>query len=1203
MGKYSTHILELVRNNGVAGEVQGRTTTFFMFDYFDLLFYKKLEGENKNYIEYLALNDTFENEKDYKVSFKYLSLYQYQSKETQKPFEVISDGESLSQTPFLGLIQVSLCKDSFAQIDVNEKDIDDFLNLCEDEILQTAKEIGENIQYNVDQMQLYRSSTTGDFCLVLRTDSVEAIYSIALALNNHQKNNNISFLTYTSVGIECCTKKGGGYCTLSQDFVEKHDKLNFVLRFSADYQLENKLKKYQEEKGVLDSWYHVTKGLFGRYDYHLNIGISEFAEIYPVLCERKIGCHNNIDVQYDEIELTLGNIMKYPNIRNVNERILVNLCNVQRDITSNIDEKKRKNIVRQKNDILYEKIVDLKKEYGGYFSEERRAFQDLSRGTVEIFKAFSALGMERDAYVNWLIFYKDMEVLCGCIKQWMECYKQIAAVEEEQKKRLREKVLVNWRVNLQSINQYTRLLQNVNYQTYQSPIYEIQTQIDTEKIMVAYREAMGIYLRRQNPMDMDEEKQNRIYPIIYPDFDKDLVEVKAPFSEKEENLQISEREIVCTVPSFEYFGRLYDLLPWIIHESSHYIRVMERNERNTFLVKYVLSCVFKKMVTDIINEVTRGTVDRNLQIIERKLVKSMVETAQKEVLAEKKVVSEKEPQESDFEQIIKRMAVFLDEICPDERKNLFGNSGQEEQEKREKIITTLLDLYRKQEMLDESIMEEMESLAGKKDGQLNYSEAISKIEKLVERLLKRYGVALLEKLEIVEDESGKEIELIGVDKFKTSASWYEDNLFKCIKSLLQCSKEKSNGVTVIKEYCVLVKQLYALYVKAKELTWQDCKKEERLQGFLEKVYEEYVNLTLPVERDYQKQLNIMMDPDCYYALRCLGLLNGEKKVFCDKMKKLFQRMSGEMLQQYKIFWTGIYREACADLLMVTSLNMTSFGYCRQVLQTISDTKVGRETYDYNDVNYERFRIVTAVLLHEEGVDYEENFSEEEIRVKAGTLVHQAKVYCENTLKCIRKCIFVKLEKECTQNEKISEDLLKEKKELVETLLGTINAQIFDKLEALDENAYRDTLLYALLHEGSPHIGKKSKDKVLKYKEIEQYYAEYKHSLWRLEWLCKGLNNIIQNGYVEVPKRFFEHMCIIREKVKEKRGKGCVWEDKLPVYLLKPKMDVGEFYNDPIQVDQKTSEDKLENTIEFIQNYYYYNRYRMTKGEWDGEKEA
>ena len=1186
MGKYSTHILELVRNNGIAGEMQEDVAVFFMFDYFDLLFYKRLEGESKKYTEYLALNDAFKNEKDYKVSFKYLSLYQYLEKETSNPFEINRNKESLSENPFLGLIQVSLCKDSFIKFDANKDSVDSFLNLCEDKILETVFEVKKSGEYSIEKFQIYRSSTTGDFCLALRTDSVETIYSIAVAINNRQNKDDISFLTYTSVGIECCRKENGQYCTLSNDFVIKHQDLYFALRFSADYQLENQLNKYRGKNGESDQWCQVTKGLFGRYDYLLNIKIEEFKEIYPVLCERKIGGYKSSDKQYDKTNFTLRNIMKYPNIRNINERILVNLYHVEKEVICNIDEAERKKNVQIKNLHLYEKIVKLRDNYLQYFSEENRAFLDLARGTIEIFKAFSALGMERDAYMNWLVFYKDMEILCNCIKKWMDSYEEIAETEEEQKRRLREKVLVNWRVNLQSINQYTRLLQNVNYQTYQSPIYEIQTQIDTEKIMVAYREAMGVYLQKQNPMEAGEEGEDR----IYPDFNKDIVEVKAPFSVKDDNLYVKEREIVCTVPSFEYFGRLYDLLPWIIHESSHYIRVMERKVRNDFLVEYVFKCVFNKVVTDIIGEVAKGTIDRNLQIVKRRLAKSMAIVAKREVLKDKKVNDEE--QQDDFEQIIRKMALFLDEICPDNQKNLFGNRSQSEKKERKAIIDALLDFYRKAEIVDGFVLNKLYSLSAGKEEEsaLSYVGALDIIEKLIADLLVHYNDDLFEKLGSKELKACMQNELITIKDFQISALWYEDRLFNCVNNLLQDSKINEKHYTVIKEYCVLVKQVYTLYLRARDLTWQNGKMNEKsLEDFLKNVYEKYDEVALDENR-FKKQLDIMMDPDCYYTLRCLGLLNGEKKVFSNKMTGLFQKMNGEMIQQYKIFWTRIYRESCADLLMVTSLNMKSFGYCRQVLQTISDTKVERGTYEYEDVNYERFRIVTAVLLSEEGATAELDFWEEGLRINAESLVENARQYCVSTLKCIRRGIFKNLEQESMQ--KRSTD---KKKKLVEDLLGDINAQISKKLESLNESAYKNTLLYAILHEGSSCIDEKMRKNVLNYKEIERYYTEYKYSLWRLEWLCKGINNIVQNGYVEVSKDFFDHLSIIRKQVKEKHGKGCEWEKGLPDYLLKAKMDVGNFYNDPAQVDQKTSEEKLENTIEFIQNYYYYNRFRLTKG--------
>ena len=51
------------------------------------------------------------------------------------------------------------------------------------------------------------------------------------------------------------------------------------------------------------------------------------------------------------------------------------------------------------------------------------------------------------------------------------------------------------------------------------------------------------------------------------------------------------------------------------------------------------------------------------------------------------------------------------------------------------------------------------------------------------------------------------------------------------------------------------------------------------------------------------------------------------------------------------------------------------------------------------------------------------------------------------------------------------------------------------------------------------------------------------------------------------------------------------------------MDVGKFFNDPMLVYDKKSYQKLENTIDFIQNYYYYNRFKMMEdGGQDGRRE-
>ncbi len=66
---------------------------------------------------------------------------------------------------------------------------------------------------------------------------------------------------------------------------------------------------------------------------------------------------------------------------------------------------------------------------------------------------------------------------------------------------------------------------------------------------------------------------------------------------------------------------------------------------------------------------------------------------------------------------------------------------------------------------------------------------------------------------------------------------------------------------------------------------------------------------------------------------------------------------------------------------------------------------------------------------------------------------------------------------------------------------------------------------------------------------------------------------------------------VRQSVYNEEKASCKWERENR-FLTAPKHDVGEFYNNPSQVCEKTPDKKLENTIDFIQNYYYFNRFRV-----------
>lgn len=79
------------------------------------------------------------------------------------------------------------------------------------------------------------------------------------------------------------------------------------------------------------------------------------------------------------------------------------------------------------------------------------------------------------------------------------------------------------------------------------------------------------------------------------------------------------------------------------------------------------------------------------------------------------------------------------------------------------------------------------------------------------------------------------------------------------------------------------------------------------------------------------------------------------------------------------------------------------------------------------------------------------------------------------------------------------------------------------------------------------------------------------------------------GYM---KKVCEKACGETDFGKGYFGKGCYWENGLPQYLLDLKEGIGRFYNEPELRYTEGVEQKLENTIDFIQNYYYHNRFRL-----------
>lgn len=1225
--KYRTCILELTRNSGKPEMESKLTDKYLMLDYFDILQYRELiedqtlDDNRKMYMYYFAINDVFAGNEQCKTSRRILSLYQHvgDGKKEENPFVINEvEGEYLSDTPFLGLIQIYLCRESFIDehLDGEDGNVDLFLRKMEDKIRERVYRILKTDQTDSPaflnskelggtMVDIYRSSTSGDFCLVMRTDSIAKIYNVAFLLNHAQNDPKepLHLLTYTNVGVECKRKKdGSGYCTFNPSFVAKSQESTIELRLSGDSTILQVAQKSVENI----EW---CKGILGRYDYLLHMSLDTFSELYPQLCREKFGKPVEDSFkgwsgsQVFEPRRTaaggnfvgnLSELLSSVHVHDIHERILVNADKLmerdsplrEEDMTSNRENARR-------NDILQKEIKGLG-NYRERFSEESRTFQDLYRATKELFWAYAATHWEKDAELNWYIWYQDMKVLCKCIQEKMIDYHKLT---EDKQRKLRRNLLANWRENIQAINKYTRLVQNVNYQSYQSPIsiYEMQTQIDAEKVMVAYREMMRIYLRyfeeyAKNKLNWSD--QETIEPVIYPDLTQQKITVKTLFADTLGGILPCKKTSVCTVPSFEYFGRLYDFLPQLVHEASHPIRILEGEIRNRFIIDYAVKHVSDLVVKKILQEFSLTDGCMGIQV-EASLLKSFRDVTVDKILH--KLGSD--ISNPDFETTANAIGLYLLELFPD------NDDGTWNFEKaKNALVQALLEEIRKEDFggnkAQDAWLEELKMLKiGKRDK--------ARAEKLIKALLDIKGEKMLTLLcrKGVSEESAKSF-LIPITNFSLPPK-----IFECeINNLDKIMEEGTDITPILKEYVFWAKKIYWVFYAYQMASEENASAEDEKRSFLQAVFDHYQKHQVEFKRG--RGGVFQRDPGVMYFLNQAGLLKDDARIFCDQCLKVFHKISGSQIQKCKKFSTQLYRETCADLMMAASLQMNSFGYCRLVLRVKSDSQTSYPTSypaeSFNNVDYNRFRMIAALLLVQEGVEIEE-YSDEEYRIDGSRLIQQGKLYCESLLKHIRQTIFADQE----LNPSASES------ETLESFLGDINKQIQEELNNLSLEGYQKTLLYLFLHEKrmisdmkclegndadetvtfEMAVDKYTIDRWKKYRGTVERYIKYKQHFCRLECFCLGINMILKNNYIIVERDFFKHMNTIWEKIHNPNGNGCVWEQKMWKCMCESKRDVGDFYNDPESIFKKAPGGMLENTIDFIQNFYYHNRAGITR-EWE-----
>ena len=1161
--KYDVVVVKLIRNNNIVtdGDEILEDDTYFMLDYFDLLRYKNLINEDKIYRKFWNINDNYtEKDLEYKVAYKTLSLFTEKSDNSENVFKILNNSTTLSVTPFLGIIQID-----YVYYYQETPDAEETLLFCEQKIEECLSDNGFS-QNERFRYKIYRSSTSGDFCLVVKSAMIRDIFKIAVLINSiviKNEDKNYRFNTYTNIGIECIARNGKVFLEFQEETIRENEECRFALRFTTSNEFAEKIYTKLENKGAIES----LRGLFGRYDYLLRLSMKEFADIYTILCESKIIGYRDwkCDFEYNE-DTTLTELLSWGirsrRMKIINERALVSLEDETFDLKKIFNhgiqvyekaDQKEINIEAQAGSArqIFGKYLERFHELKKIFYEESRAFTDINRAFGEMISTYVPQGIDNDSYVNWQILTIDLRVIFKCAFAWESSYKELK--DDVSRKHKRAHFLQDMRLVIDAVNQYYKFLQNVNMHTWQSPLYEIQTQLDAEKMMIAYREFLYDYFKNYERCfeQEDIDKRPMFYPIVYPDLSIEQACAMVVFQEER---NVGYRILICRVPSFEYYGRMFNMIPWILHEASHSIRMIPRDERNRYLFKSVMKSVFLQAMYKLLNQSSNDVGYFKLGKLEEDIVARIVD-ALGDVF--NKFAREMDASQNifllEFNRFETEIISFLFQIFD---RDIHYMEGRRHVENIKAIQKKIFSFLGELNLLDAEIFignEKKKAIEAVSE----CSESMEILHKLLELIYNKYYENM-----IGSRPQEQEWKLLLRD-----VNGLEDSLKEKVEDLELKSDPK-------RDYLFRMRELNRLYWawrregydskagKIGSAIWRGCISDIRkeiangfndCEGFVE--LHRILNVIFGYEEevDTNQAIRINRDFNILFQEEVIGLVERE---------------------------ITIYRETCADLYMAAALGLTAFGYCRQIFQTISDTGHEDETEETNSTNISRFRVTVAILLGEEcNVDLDMHY----VKISMSRLWENGKAYCKKALECAKNGILNNL---VNDNGIIKKD--------IEFIYQCLDRNVDEVFEECENNEF-----YEEKFEGSvfgiylaPEIidslvddeGEKERRRLKEsFRRAEKELSTQLHIIYRIKYFIDTLNLISSEGNIVISKGEYEYFNAVYKRQKDacqkiREGRTC--------------KVVSAFYNDPDSAVNKSHESMLEDTLDFIQTYYYKNRFKV-----------
>lgn len=1166
--------LTMERNNSHARRLNFAEAdqVFFMLDYFDFLYVKRLENDRDGYKMLCGID----NSEDMAAARKVMGIYALtQDKEEVKDLfrYGAQEEEKTSEIPFLGIVQITIIEYE------NEEGEQIRLGDVQNQLLKYRLKIEKCLEKSLadkGEFQVFHTITSEDFCVVIRTADVSKIYEAVTGLMEVKSSNGKRmFFTYTNVGIECVKNKGKDqemkFLRLNDNMIPINNDVQFAIRFRMEKCVLEEIlhiKNCDAEKCKFEA----VNGLFGRYDLVARIDIAEFEDIYPYLCRNKAG-HTidkaDIGISSSPLVTEIVKGMEKGTIKAINTRILMDLPEAITESESKaqpwFDEKIAERI-EDRSKSVSKKFKDLQDAYGNRFVFFRYRYADLCNMLEKMMSSYKNLAYELDTHTNWFICNQYLDIVFENIEYYMQ------GVQPEDDRAV-EKFIDEFQSFVYAFGEFVRILQDNNQHTIQAPRYDVTTPIDGQKFLLAYGEYMdhmheeyrNVEWQNATGCDICKEERRKARVIIFPKTSGKNIEMMEVIQYDSETKKKRKNEatsmLLCMIPMFEYFERTYDLIPLISHEICHHMLVLDREKRNDFLITMIFREISKIISYYIQTKACAGKYvveyDSITELLGECLTEVLVERYKKEDGADWKDYVSNHITQS----VYGYMKKFLRE---EEGKDRFGTGNIPWEKIMKRFHDIAKEIYAADETFEE-LMQKMNDCRGERNG----GKTVKRVDR--DRAVKEVYEFLLDK---INDSLPEERYRLTRDQLHDQTQLELDNfLVNLYSNYLRAKRPGIREEQELKHYVDLIRRLQISYNNA--LMQGDSGLDE---NYLEEISENFAD---HVEETFRKEF-LEGERFCIYSQDRMERVTYWELLQPKQAKQNYQEILTEIsLDQIKkaIDHTfTFYRESCADIIMCKWLKFTGFGYFRMAV-TFSERMDGyREEISESGLFRKRLIAVLAVLMKKEGVAGEKDMRKGMMAFPVETLWKKIDEYADAEISHAKTHTMDRIRKE-SQNKSV--DFEKSK---------TIHEKFFKVLEQ-HMNAVKKCVSAgkSIVWRGGIWDGMfKEDDRIFNgvdenEKKVLRPLFQKEVNLYRRVFLImEAFGSIVEKNRLWVETEVLEHLEMIYDGMEDQDVHEVVRE-------------VVRFYNTP-DSETLTNFEKMKGMLRFVQDYYYYNRFKKMQEE-------